>query len=79
MSDFSREHFVELYGPLLEAALRDAPDGGRWREVLTEDGVVTRLHLISDSLLDNAKRFNLTAIVEPSAVVEKHIIEHQLE
>ncbi len=78
MSDFIREHFVELYGPLLEAALRDAPNGGRWREVLMEDGVVTRLHLISDSLLDNAKRFNLTAIVEPSAVVEKHIIDSLL-
>lgn len=58
--------------------MKDAPDGERWREILSEDGVVTKLHLISDSLLDNAKRFNLTAIVEPSAVVEKHIIDSLL-
>lgn len=55
--------------------MRDAPCGERWKGILAEDGAVTRLHLICDSLLDNAKRFNLTAIVEPSAVVEKHIID----
>jgi 16S rRNA (guanine527-N7)-methyltransferase len=75
MSDFNKEYFVELYMPLVEAALKDAPGGEIWRGIFTEDEVITRLHLICDSLLDNAKRFNLTAILEPSAVVEKHIID----
>ncbi len=58
--------------------MRDAPRGAYWKEILSEDAVIGRLHLICDSLLDNAKRFNLTAIVEPSAVVEKHIIDSLL-
>lgn len=75
MSEFNREHFVELYLPLLESALKNAPDGDTWRDIFSADGVITRLHLICDSLIDNAKRFNLTAITEPAAVVEKHIID----
>jgi len=75
MSDFNKEHFTELYFPLLESALAESPDGGQWKEIFSSEDVVTRLHLICDSLLDNAKRFNLTAITEPQAVVEKHIID----
>ncbi len=75
MSEFNREQFTELYFPLLETALAESPDDGTWKEIFSADEVVTRLHLICDSLLDNAKRFNLTAIVEPSAVVEKHILD----
>jgi len=78
MSDFNKDYFIELYHPLLESALNEAPDGDKWKGLLTEEDVVTRLHLICDSLLDNAKRFNLTAIVEPSAVVEKHILDSLL-
>lgn len=78
MSDFTKEHFTALYLPLLESALKDAPDDGTWREILAAEAVVTKLHLVCDSLLDNAKRFNLTAITEPAAVVEKHIIDSLL-
>lgn len=78
MSEFNKEYFVELYLPLLESALKNAPDGDTWYGILSAETVMTRLHIICDSLLDNAKRFNLTAITEPRAVVEKHILDSLL-
>ncbi len=75
MSDFTKGQFEEYYFPLLTAALAPSPDDGRWKALFTAEPVVARLHGICDSLLDNAKRFNLTAITEPAAVVEKHILD----
>lgn len=78
MSELNLESFSELYLPLLSSALRDAPNGDAWRKILSDETVVARLHGVCDSLIDNAKRFNLTAITEPSAVVEKHAIDSLL-
>lgn len=78
MSELNFENFSGLYLPLLSSALRDAPNGDAWIKILSDQTVVARLHGVCDSLLDNAKRFNLTAITEPSAVVEKHVIDSLL-
>ncbi len=78
MSEFSREQVTELYEPLMDAALKDAPSGDVWRGIFTASEVQDRLHGVCDSLIDNGKRFNLTAILEPAAVVEKHIVDSLL-
>ncbi len=75
MSDFTINQFTEYYMPLLETALSEVDNAPLWKEIFSAENVVTKLHGICDNLIDNAKRFNLTAIVEPSAVVEKHIID----
>ena len=61
--------FLALYAPLA-AGLADP--------VFHEDAVTERLWQIAVRLGENAKRFNLTAITEPCAVVEKHIVDSLL-
>ena len=47
-------------------------------EVCREDAVMRRLHTICEMLVENNRKYNLTAIVEPEAVVEKHIVDSLL-
>ena len=61
--------FLALYEPLA-AGLTDP--------VFHEDAVTERLWRIAVRLGENAKRFNLTAITEPYAVAEKHIVDSLL-
>ena len=61
--------FLALYAPLA-AGLADP--------VFHEDAVTNRLWQIAVRLGENAKKFNLTAITEPCAVVEKHIVDSLL-
>ena len=39
---------------------------------------MTRLHCICEMLAENNRKYNLTAITEPEAVVEKHIVDSLL-
>jgi len=85
MPNFTIEQFSALYLPLLETALNQAantnsasPTAGAWYDILSGEAVMRRLCEICGCLIENAKRFNLTAITEPSAVVEKHIIDSLL-
>ena len=47
-------------------------------EVCRGDAVMRRLHTICEMLVENNRKYNLTAIVEPEAVVEKHIVDSLL-
>ena len=47
-------------------------------EVCRGEAVMHRLHTICEMLVENNRKYNLTAIVEPEAVVEKHILDSLL-
>lgn len=78
MDAFPSSRFSELYLPLLTAALAPMPSGPRWLTVLSAPALLSRLTQICVSLVANAARFNLTAITDPPAVVEKHILDSLL-
>ena len=68
MSTLTPEAFSALYGRFADAspalASLDLPDGA-----------MDRLRTVCDLLIDNAKRFNLTAIREPEEIVRKHVAD----
>lgn len=70
MSDLTYETFSSLYNEQTQFV-----DYGSIHDELTSPEVVRRLYLIADSLIDDAKKFNLTSIVEPSEVIRKHLID----
>ena len=69
LQNLTYAEFLAIYAPLA-AGLTDP--------VFHEDAVTERLWQIAVRLGENAKRFNLTAITEPYAVVEKHIVDSLL-
>lgn len=68
MSDLSFETFAALYGEKKSCF-------GEYEESFSNDECVAKLYKISDRLIDNAKKFNLTSITEPEEIVRKHIID----
>ncbi len=70
MSDLTYETFAELYAEQTRFV-----DFGSIHDELTSSEVTRLLYLIADNLIDDAKKFNLTSIVEPSEVIRKHIID----
>ena len=71
MSELTREEFSRLY---TEAA-KEAPELSAYLDRFTAEDTVDKLWKISDRLIDNARRFNLTSILEPSEIVRKHILD----
>lgn len=45
---------------------------------VTSDEVLTRMYKITEKLVENAKKFNLTSILEPEEIVRKHIVDSVL-
>lgn len=45
---------------------------------VTTDEVLTRMYKITEKLVENAKKFNLTSILEPEEIVRKHIVDSVL-
>lgn len=45
---------------------------------VTSDEVLTRMYKIMEKLVENAKKFNLTSILEPEEIVRKHIVDSVL-
>ena len=45
---------------------------------VTSDEVLTRMYNITEKLVENAKKFNLTSILEPEEIVRKHIVDSVL-
>ena len=73
MSDLAREEFARLYLAALDAA--EEPALAARRELWSGSEAVEKLWKICDRLLDNARRFNLTAILEPGEIVRKHVLD----
>lgn len=67
MAEITIEEFSSLY----KAAAEDA---GLTAEFVS-DAVVLRLYLIMERLIENGKRLNLTAILEPEGIVMKHFVD----
>ena len=64
--------FTEIYSSLASPSL---PGFSQLYGRYTSESVVEMLYIISSKLIVNAKKFNLTSIVEPYEVVRKHIID----
>lgn len=45
---------------------------------VTTDEVLTRMYRITEKLVENAKKFNLTSILEPEEIIRKHIVDSVL-
>lgn len=45
---------------------------------VTSDKVLTRMYKITEKLVENAKKFNLTSILEPEEIIRKHIVDSVL-
>ena len=67
-TDVTYEQFAALF--TAQAALLPAP-------CRTEEAMA-RLHCICEKLVENNKKYNLTAITDPEGVVEKHIVDSLL-
>ncbi len=72
MSEMDFTEFNELYLKYAKPELRGFE---RNFERFTSPAIVKKLYCIADRLIDNAKKFNLTAILEPAEIVRKHIID----
>ena len=72
MDFISLEEFTFLY---LGSAPRETAGFGNNYELFTSPDVIGRLWIISRKLCENAKKFNLTSILEPSEIVRKHLID----
>ena len=71
MSSLTRETFVSLY----RSAAESVPCLGSPPADPLADETCETLFRIADRLIDNARRFNLTAILEPAEIVRKHILD----
>lgn len=45
---------------------------------VTSEEVLTRMYKITEKLVENAKKFNLTSILEPEEIIRKHIVDSVL-
>lgn len=72
MSNLTLEQFTEIY---LNIAKSDVAGYGVNYEKLTSPVTCEKLWKISDRLIDNAKKFNLTSILEPTEIARKHIVD----
>ena len=45
---------------------------------VTSGEVLTRMYKITEKLVENAKKFNLTSILEPEEIIRKHIVDSVL-
>ena len=70
MSDLTYETFAALYAEQTQTV-----DYGSIHDELTDAATVRCLYLIADSLIDDAKKFNLTSITEPAEIIRKHLID----
>ncbi len=72
MSELNLNEFTALYNATVTPELRGFEQNFT---LFTSPEVTERLYRISDRLIDNAKRFNLTSILDPAEIVRKHIVD----
>lgn len=72
MSDLSYSSFKETYLSMISADLAGYAEN---YDLFSSEELVKKLFTVSDLLIDNAKKFNLTSILEPSEIIRKHLID----
>lgn len=71
-SGMSYDDFMRIYSSMMSPSL---PGTACLYDDFMAPDVTERLYIISSKLIINAKKFNLTSIVDPYEVVRKHIID----
>lgn len=74
MSDFTLEAFTDLYLAAFDQP-EPIPGLSAEKERYTAPAVIEKLWTVADRLIDNAKKFNLTSILDPAEIVRKHILD----
>lgn len=72
MSQLTLSEFSSLFRA---SVTPDLPGFDAVYSTVTGDDCVNALYAVTDRLIDNAKKFNLTSILEPSEIVRKHLID----
>lgn len=72
MSDLTYTAFKEAYLSMISPSL---PGFANHFARFSADATVENLFTVTDKLIDNAKKFNLTSIVEPAEIIRKHLID----
>lgn len=72
MSELTYTHFHDRYLAMIS---RDLPGYTNHFPLFSSEAIAERLFLVADKLIDNAKKFNLTSILEPEEIIRKHLID----
>ena len=72
MSQLTLQEFSTLFR---DAVSPDLPGFDAIYPVVTGESCVNALYAVTDKLIDNAKKFNLTSILEPTEIIRKHLID----
>lgn len=72
MSDLNFTDFRKAY---LDVATPELPGFANNFTLFTSEDIIKRLFVVSDKLIDNAKKFNLTSILELQEIIRKHLID----
>lgn len=72
MSQLTLQEFSTLFR---DAVSPDLPGFDAIYSTVTSERCVDALYAVTDKLIDNAKKFNLTSILEPNEIIRKHLID----
>ena len=72
MSQLTLQEFSTLFR---DAVSPDLPGFDAIYSAVTGEKCVNALYAVTDRLIDNAKKFNLTSILEPNEIIRKHLID----
>ena len=69
------QEFTDLY---LSSVTPDIPGFHHLYASATDPSAVEKLYGVTAKLIENAKKFNLTSILEPSEIIRKHLIDSMI-
>lgn len=72
MSDLTYTAFHDTYLSMISKDLAGYENN---YELFSSDELIHKLYKVSDLLIDNARKFNLTSILDPTEIIRKHIID----
>ncbi len=72
MSDLSYTSFKETYLSMISPEL--AGFAGNY-QLFSSEKLIGKLFTVTNLLIDNARKFNLTSILEPTEIIRKHLID----
>ena len=72
MSDLIYSSFRDTYLSMISKDLAGYKNN---YELFSSEELIRKLFKVSDLLIDNAKKFNLTSILDPAEIIRKHLID----